>query len=118
MHRLFGLLALPNPETSSLKGSAICYNAATSNLVSFNARQRLLSVQDSTGVVQSAIVEVTGAASASKPLLVSSSSNLVVLSAFDGLLEVGMGATGQISGKFALVRQCFQRQLGRQEGVH
>jgi hypothetical protein len=71
-----------------LKGSALCYNATTGNLVSFNSRQRMVSVQQRDGSIRSEITGVQGAATAHKPLLASTGSELVVLAAFDGPLQV------------------------------
>jgi hypothetical protein len=57
-------------------------------VVAFSARQRLLSAQHDDGRVRSVILEDVGMATADKPILVSTDSQLVVLAAFDGVLQV------------------------------
>jgi hypothetical protein len=79
---------VPPPQQTTLKGSALCYNAATGALVSFNSRHRMVSVQQQDGSIRSEITDVQGAATAHKPLLASTGSDLVVLAAFDGPLQV------------------------------
>jgi hypothetical protein len=86
--RLHGLKQLQPPQQTALKGSALCYNATTGTLVSFNSRQRMVSVQQRDGSIRSEITDVQGAATAHKPLLASTGSELVVLAAFDGPLQV------------------------------
>lgn len=86
--RLRGLLDLQPPQPTLLKGAAVCYNPASGNLVSYNARQRMLSVQSADGQVRSQVVNVQGDGTAHKPLLASSGSGIVVLAAFDGALQV------------------------------
>ncbi|KAF6265120.1 hypothetical protein COO60DRAFT_1116291 [Scenedesmus sp. NREL 46B-D3] len=93
--RLHGLQRVPPPQQTALKGSALCYNAATRSLVSFNSRQRMVSVQQRDGSIRSEITDVQGAATAHKPLLASTSSELVVLAAFDGPLQLWDAATCQ-----------------------
>jgi hypothetical protein len=53
--RLRGLLAPSEAEPTALKGSALCYNAATGHLVSYNARQRILSVLLADGLIKSEV---------------------------------------------------------------
>lgn len=53
--RLHGLLAPAEAEPTALKGSALCYNAATGHLVSYNARQRVLSVLMADGSIRSEV---------------------------------------------------------------
>jgi hypothetical protein len=88
--RLRGLLDLSPAKPTALKGSAVCYNAATGHLVSFNATQRMMSIQLPDGSIRSEVLDVdmTGNGSASRPLLASSSGTMVVLAAFDGILQV------------------------------
>eukprot|EP00775_Hariotina_reticulata_P008519 gene8519-8701_t len=88
--RLRGLLDLGSATPTALKGSAVCYNAATGNLVSFNATQRMVSIQLPDGSIRSEVLDadMTGNGSASRPLLASSGSMVVVLAAFDGILQL------------------------------
>lgn len=86
--RLKGLLQVSPPQPTALKGSALCYNAATGHLVSYNSRQRLVSVQLRDGTIKSEQTDIQGAATAHKPLLASTGCELVVLAAFDGPLQV------------------------------
>lgn len=53
--RLRGLLDPQEIQPTALKGSALCYNAATGHLVTFNARQRILSVLMADGSIRSEV---------------------------------------------------------------
>lgn len=53
--RLRGLLNPDEVEPLALKGSALCYNVKTARLVSYNARQRVLSVMAADGAIQSEV---------------------------------------------------------------
>jgi hypothetical protein len=56
--RLRALLDPPEPTPTALKGQALCYNASTGRLVSYNARQRLLSVLMEDGTIRSEVSRV------------------------------------------------------------
>ncbi|KAF8055393.1 hypothetical protein HT031_006760 [Scenedesmus sp. PABB004] len=96
--RLRGLLDLAAPAPTALKGQALCFNAATRQLVSFAARQRMLSVQAPDGSIRSELTDLDGAGTAHRPLLASSGSELVVLAAFDGALQLWDAAACRPAG--------------------
>jgi hypothetical protein len=53
--RLRALLNPAEPQPTALKGQALCYNASTGRLVSYNARQRILSVLLEDGTIRSEV---------------------------------------------------------------
>lgn len=89
--RAVGLLSIRSPvRVLPMQGAALCYNAATRSAVAFAARSHVLSVRGPDGAVRSRGVPDRGVAGAGgRPMLASLGGSLVVLSAGDGLLQVG-----------------------------
>lgn len=89
--RASGLLSLPAPKPLPIDGSAICYNAATRSIVTFAPHTRMLRAlgPDGGGVRARPVPESAVAGALGRPLLAALAGDLVVLTAGDGVLQVG-----------------------------